>query len=130
MTKYNQANQTDSPLARLPGIGSVMILMLGLVARAAPIKGANGAPIKGMNNVGFQEGSSSFFYEGKAFNQVLNVAPAGINAVAGLHDVFQINMSDLAREVFNFPGMIPAAAITYGGMADQYGISSQLAIRD
>jgi hypothetical protein len=32
--------------------------------------------------------------------------------------------------ILNVPGMIPAAYITYGGMIDQYGINSQLVVRD
>jgi hypothetical protein len=54
---------------------------------------------------------------------IKNVLPAGINAVAGLHDIFQIALGEIggwARITFNVPGMIPAAYITYGGMIDQY----------
>ncbi len=99
---------------------------------AAPIKGENGKPIEGYNNIGYQgqDDSKSLFYEGKLVSKVLNVAPAGINAVAGLHDTFQINMTGWYRTIFNVPGMAAAAVITYGGMIDAYGISAQLVVRD
>jgi hypothetical protein len=35
-------------------------------------------------------------------------------------------MTGWMRNVFNVPGMIPAAVITYGGMTDAYGISAPL----
>ena len=38
-----------------------------------------------------------------------------MNAVAGLHDFFQINLGSL-RNVLNVPGMPVAALITYTGM--------------
>ncbi|SSC11118.1 hypothetical protein BPUTSESOX_475 [uncultured Gammaproteobacteria bacterium] len=97
---------------------------------AAPIKGENRGPLKGYNNIGIQDDSLSIFYEGKALSKVLNIIPAGINAVAGLHDKFQVSMTGWVRNVFNVPGMIPAAVITYGGMADAYGISAQLTVKD
>ncbi|CAB5499050.1 Rhs-family protein, partial [Bathymodiolus thermophilus thioautotrophic gill symbiont] len=97
---------------------------------AAPIKGENLGPLKGYNNIGIQDKPLSIFYEGEALSKVLNIVPAGINAVAGLHDKFQTSMTGWMRNVFNVPGMIPAAVITYGGMTDAYGISAQLAVKD
>jgi hypothetical protein len=100
---------------------------------AAKIKGKNGPPIKDYNNIGVQDNSASIFYEDKPIPRALNVLPAGINAVAGLHDIFQIALGEIggwARTTFDVPGMIPAAYITYGGMIDQYGINSQLVARD
>jgi hypothetical protein len=75
-------------------------------------------PLKGYNNIGIQDKPLSIFYEGEALSKVLNIVPAGINAVAGLHDKFQTSMTGWMRNVFNVPGMIPAAVITYGGMTD------------
>jgi hypothetical protein len=97
---------------------------------AAPIKGEKLGPLKGYNNIGIQDKPLSIFYEGKALSKALNIVPAGINAVAGLHDKFQTSMTGWMRNVFNVPGMIPAAVITYGGMTDAYGISAQLAVKD
>ena len=100
---------------------------------AADIKGKKGPPIKDYINIGVQDNSASILYEGKPIPRALNVLPAGINAVAGLHDIFQIALGEIggwARITFNVPGMIPAAYITYGGMIDQYGINSQLVARD
>ncbi len=37
----------------------------------------------------------------------------GVNAVAGLHDVFQINLDGKLRDILNVPGMPIAAAVTY-----------------
>lgn len=49
---------------------------------------------------------------------MLNRIP-GLNAVAGLHDIFQISMpTELMRAVLNVPGMIPAVLITYGALLD------------
>lgn len=51
----------------------------------------------------------------------------GVNAVAGLHDVFQINLSSM-RNILNVPGMPVAALVTYAGMLQ--GVAAvQLTIR-
>jgi len=48
-------------------------------------------------------------------NQIL-----GVNAVAGMHDVFQVSMGNsLAGDVFNVPRMAVAAAMTYPGFLGQ-----------
>ena len=42
----------------------------------------------------------------------------GVNAVAGLHDTFQINLTDnfYIRDILNVPGMPIVAAITYASL--------------
>ena len=51
----------------------------------------------------------------------------GVNAVAGLHDVFQVNLGGM-RNILNVPGMPIAAIVTYAGMFQ--GVASvQLTIR-
>lgn len=71
-------------------------------------------PVKGANNIGEQGGRVNAqgrpvncgvfcLREGGGFSRALNRVP-GINAVAGLHDVMQVNLGDgLAREILNFP---------------------------
>ena len=95
-------------------------------------------PVKGANNIGeqgcklldgFPLGTTweRFVSEGGTLSRPLNVVP-GINAVTGLHDVFQISLelygSASARSIWNVPGMISAAAITYGALLD--GVSGNV----
>ena len=52
---------------------------------------------------------------------MLNRVP-GINAVAGMHDMFQINLDRVfwpgARDWLNVPGMLVAAPVTYASLLD------------
>ena len=92
-------------------------------------------PVRGANNIGFQgrevvDGlpldSSCGFCEGGTYSRILNRVP-GVNAVSGLHDVFQINLGGM-RNILNVPGMPIAAIVTYAGMLQ--GVASvQLTIR-
>jgi hypothetical protein len=44
------------------------------------------------------------------------VTVPGLNAVAGMHDLFQVSMgTTIWRDVLNVPGMAVAAGITYSG---------------
>ncbi|XP_074649459.1 uncharacterized protein LOC141904717 [Tubulanus polymorphus] len=81
-------------------------------------------PVKGANNFGTAEETldpSGWFNEGGRLSVVANRVP-GINAVAGMHDVFQVRLDQVslpfARDVFNVPGMLPAAAMTYTALLD------------
>lgn len=53
----------------------------------------------------------------------MNAIP-GINAVSGMHDVFQVRLDQFggsfARNVLNVPGMPLAAGLTYGALADTF----------
>ena len=80
-------------------------------------------PVRGAINIGFQGGqvvdglpldSSCGFCEGGAYSRILNRGP-GVNPVAGLHDVFQINLGSM-RNILMVPGMPIAALVTYAGM--------------
>jgi hypothetical protein len=92
-------------------------------------KGFNTPPVNDANNIGLQgikdpNWLEKIFVEGGPVSRGVNYVP-GINAVAGLHDVFQINMGGLARNIFNVPGMGVAAVITggalmYGPLTAQY----------
>ena len=84
-------------------------------------------PTEGANNFGTQgarisEIAKAKWYsgiEGAPISRFANRIP-GINAVAGLHDVFQINLgpsNGFWRNVLNFPGMPVAEGITFAGMA-------------
>jgi len=79
-------------------------------------------PVEGANNIGVQGlnvNDPCLFCEGGPVSRVANQIP-GINAVGGLHDVFQISMGDsIWRNVLNVPGMSVAAGITYGGFVGQ-----------
>jgi hypothetical protein len=80
-------------------------------------KGRMTPPIKGANNIGVQGGGlnpSCMFCEGGHLSRMLNRIP-GVNAVAGLHDVMQINTPGIWREFTNVPYMVPAAIATYSG---------------
>jgi len=77
------------------------------------------------NNIGFQgdpgnpnqwfKPDGSFdFREGGALSTTANKIP-GINAVAGMHDVFQVTLGEIgdsARSYLNIPGMLVAAPVT------------------
>ncbi|XP_013381439.1 uncharacterized protein LOC106152422 [Lingula anatina] len=97
-------------------------------------KCASCMPVKGMNNIGTQgekpdtswfKGWKPNFQEGGGLSRALNRVP-GINAVSGLHDVFQVKLDRVpfsvggvgARDIFNVPGMPVAAVITYAGLLD------------
>ena len=58
-----------------------------------------------------------FLSEGGPLSEALNKL-GGVNAVAGLHDVFQISLSDkfYIRDILNVPGMPVAAALTYASL--------------
>jgi len=82
----------------------------------------SGPPVQGANNIGTQQeivDASCTFCEGGSVSRFANQLP-GINAVTGMHDVFQISMGDsIWRDVLNVPGMSVAAGITYGGFVGQ-----------
>jgi hypothetical protein len=57
-----------------------------------------------------------FFYsEGAKASRILN-SVGGINAVAGMHDTFQIHLPYPWRDILNIPGVPVAAAITYAAL--------------
>jgi len=80
-------------------------------------------PVKGTNNIGTagKVDPNSIFGEGGYISRIANQIPV-VNAVGGMHDVFQIQLEawggNIARNIFNVPGMMIAAAITYPGMLD------------
>jgi len=62
--------------------------------------------------------------EGSWLSRFANHIP-GINAVSGLHDVFQVALDPWgARNILNLPGTIPAAAITYSALMTDMGASA------
>lgn len=80
-------------------------------------------PRDGVNNIGEAVATidpNSVWGEGGRLSRVMNRVP-GINAVAGLHDVFQLRLDQFGGSRFgpilrgglNFPGMPVAAALTY-----------------
>ncbi|MCP4277825.1 MAG: hypothetical protein GY779_15880 [Gammaproteobacteria bacterium] len=87
-------------------------------------KGPLGMPVKGANNIGTQDvwrfdsnglRIISTFEEGSRISRFANQIP-GINAVGGMHDVFQVSMGNsFLRDALNIPGMVVAAGITYSG---------------
>lgn len=90
----------------------------------AQMKTQSQMPIEGANNIGIQGDTtdpSKWLNEGGRISRFLNKVP-GINAVAGMHDVFQVKLDGAffpgARDWLNVPGMIPAAAITYAALID------------
>jgi hypothetical protein len=100
----------------------------------APVeKGFEGRPVQGANNIGLErpwkydvdgERRVGFFEEGGLLSNVGNWIP-GVNAVAGVHDVFQVSMgASIPRDVFNVPGVAVAAAFTYPGLLGQLFISA------
>jgi hypothetical protein len=85
-------------------------------------------PIEGANN--FAESRSvvdpgTFAGEGGRLSRFMNRIP-GMNAIAGLHDVFQVRLDLLGgdrfgqalRSTLNFPGMPVAAGLTYPALFD------------
>ncbi|KXJ11728.1 tRNA(Glu)-specific nuclease WapA [Exaiptasia diaphana] len=95
-------------------------------------KTPNQMPIEGANNIGIQGNTidpTGWLNEGGRVSRFLNEIP-GVNAVAGLHDSFQVGMDSLsgARDMLNVPGMFPAAGITYGALID--GPASQALLVD
>jgi hypothetical protein len=80
-------------------------------------------PVKGANNIGVQGDPNHWAREGSFISRFANKIP-GVNAVGGLHDVFQVNLDifggNFTRNVFNMPGMLPAAAITYSALVTDY----------
>ncbi|MGH9893465.1 MAG: hypothetical protein ACREA0_16045, partial [bacterium] len=88
-------------------------------------------PIRGANNVGVQgriyqdvDDTPGFWDEGGPVSQLLNRIP-GVNAVAGLHDAFQISLGNaFLRSALNVPGMPIAAAITFGSFLGQPVVSA------
>ena len=85
----------------------------------AVVKGENEMPREGANNIGTQGNEKldpeCMACEGGKISVVANQIP-GINATAGLHDVMQINLPDIPRNILNVPLMPVAAAITYFGL--------------
>ena len=78
-------------------------------------------PQQFVNNIGIANrvvNPSSFFGEGGRLSRLLNRIP-GVNAVAGLHDVFQVELEKAVgaygRSLFNVPGMPIAAGVTSVG---------------
>lgn len=72
-------------------------------------------PVKGANNIGTQGeplDPNGWFNEGGKVSRFLNHI-YGINAVAGMHDSFQIQLQTTARDILNVPLMPVAGAITY-----------------
>lgn len=85
-------------------------------------------PVEGANN--FAESRpvvdpATFTGEGGRLSRVMNRVP-GMNAIAGLHDVFQVRLDQLGgdrfgsvlRTTLNFPGMPVAAGLTYPALFD------------
>lgn len=72
-------------------------------------------PVQGANNVGSQYpvlDPTCIWCEGGNISRALNEVPL-INAIAGVHDTFQINLGDgLLRDILNVPGMLIAAPFT------------------
>ncbi len=93
---------------------------------AAVEKSRNDSPIEGANNIGVQGRGidpNGWRNEGGRISRFMNNIP-GINAVAGLHDVFQINLGSFAGTVLCYPSMLPLAVPTYAGlMADNLSYS-------
>jgi len=95
---------------------------------AAQGKDRFGMPVEGANN--FAESRSvidpaTFGGEGGRLSRFMNRIP-GMNAIAGLHDVFQVHLDLLGgdrfgqalRSTLNFPGMPVAAGLTYPALFD------------
>ncbi len=85
-------------------------------------------PIEGANN--FAESrpvvdAGTFTGEGGRLSRFMNRVP-GMNAIAGMHDVFQVRIDQLGGDRFgsflrsslNFPGMPVAAGLTYPALFD------------
>ena len=81
-------------------------------------------PVQGANNICTAEpelNPNSMWVEGGVVSRIANQI-FSINAIAGMHDVFQVRLQELggvwARNVLNVPGMLPAAGITWIGLRD------------
>ena len=80
-------------------------------------------PVKGANNFGTAGALNpeSFWSEGGTLSRIANQIPS-MNAIAGMHDVFQVRLQELGgvwtRNIFNAPGMLPAAGITWIGLRE------------
>jgi RHS repeat-associated protein len=81
-------------------------------------------PYEGANNFGTANPSidpNSWFGEGGRLSRALNAVP-GINAIAGMHDVFQVELQNwggaLTRNLLNVPGMPVATVLTTPALFD------------
>ena len=85
----------------------------------AVVKGENEMPREGANNIGTQGNEKldpeCMACEGGKVSRIANEI-YGVNAMSGLHDVFQISLPGISRDILNVPGMPVAAAITYFGL--------------
>ena len=86
-------------------------------------------PVQGANNIGTAEklvDPKAIWVEGGVVSRIANRIPS-LNAIAGMHDVFQVELERLggvwARNAFNVPGMPLAAAITWGGLRESDYVS-------
>lgn len=87
-------------------------------------KGRFQLPVAGANNFGVARAvvdPDDFFGEGGRLSRLLNRVP-GMNAIAGLHDVMQVDWDRWGgrslRSTMNYPGMGPAALLTYPALLD------------
>ncbi len=82
----------------------------------------SGPPVQGANNIGTQDNivdPNSMWGEGGKVSRFANQIPT-VNAIAGMHDVFQVSMGgSVWRDVLNVPGMAVAAGVTYAGFVGQ-----------
>ncbi len=102
---------------------------------AAVSKGIGARPVEGANNVSFAKrfpDPNSWWDEGGRISRFGNHVP-GINAVSGLHDMFQFSLDRLGNTfgigstlgwALNVPGMPPAVALTYMGLLRAQEISA------
>lgn len=92
----------------------------GYAEKGTDINGFPGldAGIDGVNNIGYAHTGPPqlFFDEGSSFSRFTNNI-YGVNAIAGMHDQFQIQLEQRwgagARTTWNIPGMPVAAVATY-----------------
>ena len=119
--------RTTATLLALRGLPAVYKNIVGYgldmgPGGAAVGKGDLQMPVEGANNIGTQNAKLTpdcIACEGGRLSEALNQVP-GVNAVAGVHDVMQVNLgTGIARDIFNVPGMIPAAAFTYTAVLSQ-----------
>jgi hypothetical protein len=89
-------------------------------------KGKLDMPVKGANNIGTQgqkPNPKGWINEGGRVSRFLNHV-RGVNAIAGMHDVFQVKLEryvgSFARTALNIPGMAPAAAITFSALVTDF----------
>lgn len=91
-------------------------------------KGEFTMPIEGANNFSQARRTvdpGTFGGEGGQLSRFMNRIP-GMNAIAGMHDVFQVRLDQfggdhfghLLRSTLNYPGMPVAAALTYPALFD------------